>query len=636
MKLFDISLYYWIIFVPVAAGFLGFLINRMRTLLNFVGFIASLYFAIQIFIFTRTGTDIHSFATISGIEFRFYLDNLTGVILLFNAVLALLIWFYSLRAMTTVPRERVYYLYLALSLSAANGTVLAGNLVFMLIFWNVLVFSLYGLLLVGKTDSSLAARKAITIIGIADYVLMLGIVILLINMGNANFPIQPRIALNNPWLITSFVLIVIGALAKLGTMPLHTWIPESAKTVPASTLAFIPGSLDKLLGFYLLLRVALYIFDITQSMSLRLLFMIVGVITIVVMAFAALMQKDAQRLLAFSTVSQAGYMILGLGTGVPVAIAGAFFHMLNNVLYKSTLFLGTGAVENRIKTTNLDDMGGLAVKMPVTFFAFAIAALAISGVPPLNGFYSKWMIYQGIINLQSELPLWFIFLICAMFGSILTLAYNLKLVHSMFLGERPKTFNKVREARFELVAPPFVLAVACIVFGIFAMGVPLKHLVLPALPFSIQEIGFWSPGLATLLIIVGLLVGLLLFLLGTAFKPKKGTIFIGGEILDEEAARITGSDFYSSVRSLDLIEKTVAFGEGGAFDIYNYIRATAQGIASVFKDVINQIIVALYRYIGKLVQSLGGIMSALHTGELYNYVGWIFVGGIILIIILVF
>jgi formate hydrogenlyase subunit 3/multisubunit Na+/H+ antiporter MnhD subunit len=636
MKLFDIPLYYWIIFVPVAAGFLGFLFNRMRTLLNFVGFIASLYFAIQIFVFTRTGTDIHSFATISGIEFRFYLDNLTGVILLFNAVLALLIWFYSLRAMTTVPRERVYYLDLALSLSAANGTVLAGNLVFMLIFWNVLVFSLYGLLLVGKTDSSLAARKAITIIGIADYVLMLGIVILLINIGNANFPIHPRIALNNPWLITSFILIAIGALAKLGTMPFHTWIPESAKTVPASTLAYIPGSLDKLLGFYLLLRIALYIFDITQSMSLRLLFMIVGVITIVIMAFAALMQKDAQRLLAFSTVSQAGYMVLGLGTGVPIAIAGAFFHMLNNVLYKSTLFLGTGAVENRVKTTNLDDMGGLAVKMPVTFFAFAIAALAISGVPPLNGFYSKWMIYQGIIDLQSEMPLWFIFLICAMFGSILTLAYNLKLVHSIFLGERPKTFSKVREARFELVAPPFVLAVACIVFGIFAVGVPLKHLVLPALPFSIQEIGFWSPDLATLLIIVGLVVGLLLFLLGTALKPKKGTIFIGGEILDEEAARITGADFYSSMRSLNLIEKTSTFGEGGAFDIYNYIRATAQGIASVFKDVVNQVIVALYRYIGKLVQSLGGIISVLHTGELYNYVGWIFIGGIILIIILVF
>lgn len=637
MKLFDIPLYYWLIIVPVAAGLLGFLIKRMRTILNFVGFIATLYFAIQIFVFTRTGTDIHSFGTIAGIEFRFYLDNLTGVILLFNAVLALLIWFYSLRAMIAIPRERVYYLYLVLSLSAANGVVLAGNLVFLLIFWNVLVFSLYGLLLVGKTDSSLAARKAITIIGIADYVLMLGIVILLISMGNTNFPLQPRITLNDPWLITAFVLIVIGALAKLGTMPFHTWIPESAKTVPASTLAFIPGSLDKLLGFYLLIRVALYIFDITQSMSLRLLFMIVGAITIVIMAFAALMQKDAQRLLAFSTVSQAGYMVLGLGTGIPVAIAGAFFHMLNNVLYKSTLFLGTGAVENRTKTTSLDNMGGLATKMPVTFFAFIVAALAISGVPPLNGFYSKWMIYQGIIDLQSEMPLWFIFLICAMFGSILTLAYSLKLVHSMFLGERPKVFSKVREARFELVAPPLVLAVACIVFGIFAVGVPLKHFVLPALPpFKIAGIGFWSPDLATLLIIAGLVVGFILFLFGTALKPTRRRTFVGGEIFDEEAARITGSDFYSSVRTMNLIDKTYSFGEGGAFDIYNYIRAAAQGIASVFKDVFNQILVSLYRHIGKLVHALGGIISVLHTGELYNYVGWIFIGGIILIIILVF
>jgi formate hydrogenlyase subunit 3/multisubunit Na+/H+ antiporter MnhD subunit len=550
-------------------------------------------------------------------------------------VLALLVWFYSLRGVAKIPRERVYYLYLALSLSAANGTVLAGNLVFLLIFWNVLVFSLYGLLLVGKTDSSHAARKAITIIGIADYVLMLGIVILLIHMGNANFPMQPRIALNNPWFITSFILIVVGALAKLGTMPLHTWIPESAKSVPASTLAYIPGSLDKLLGFYLLMRVALYIFDISQSMAMKTLFMVIGVVTIVVMAFAALMQKDAQRLLAFSTVSQAGYMVLGLGTGIPIAIAGAFFHMLNNVLYKSTLFLGTGAVENRTKTTSLDALGGLGVKMPFTFFAFLIAALAISGVPPLNGFYSKWMIYQGIIDLKASMPLWFLFLIGAMFGSILTLAYNLKLLHSIFLGERPKAFNKIKEARFELVAPPFVLAIACIVFGIFAVSVPLKQLVLPALPFNISEIGFWSPSLATGLIILGIVVGFILFLFGTAFKPKKGQVFIGGEILDEEAARITGSDFYSSMRTLNLIDKTYSFGEGGAFDLYNYIRAIARGLASIFKDVFNRIIVAVYNGIGTLVQSLGRLISFLHTGELYNYVGWIFIGGIILIIILV-
>jgi formate hydrogenlyase subunit 3/multisubunit Na+/H+ antiporter MnhD subunit len=636
MQLPDIPSYYWIIFLPVAGGLLGFLINKLRREFNFIAFVGTLFFAINIFVSTRTYVLSDTVASIAGIDFRFYLDSLTGFVLLFNAVFAFLIVLYSLRAMSKNPRERFYYLYLALSLAAANAVVVAGNLIFLLIFWNVLVFSLYGLLQVGKKDSSFAARKAITIIGVADYVLMLGIVILFVKTGNVDFPLEPRLLLADPWLVTSFLLILVGALAKLGTMPLHTWIPESAKAVPASTMAFIPGSLDKLVGFYLLLRVSFFIFDISQSMTLRLVLMIIGVVTIVFMAVAALLQKDAQRLLAFSTVSQAGYMVLGLGTGIPIAIAGALFHMLNNVLYKSILFLSTGSVEYRTRTTDLDSLGGLGVKMPVTLFTFFVAALAISGVPPLNGFYSKWMIYQGIIEMSNEIPLWFIFLICAMFGSILTLAYSLKLVHAIFLGERPTALNKVREARFEMVIPSLILAIACIVFGVFAFGVPLTHFILPALPFDVAVVGFWSPGLATILIIVGIAVGLLVFLLGTVTKPRRSRVFIGGEILDEEAARITGDTFYSSVRTLGMLDKTLSFGEGGAFDFYNYLRGAAIGFATVFKNVINMLIVKVYRRLGTLIRSLGSLASILHTGELYNYVGWLFLGGIILMLLLVF
>jgi formate hydrogenlyase subunit 3/multisubunit Na+/H+ antiporter MnhD subunit len=638
MQMWGIELYYWVILLPIVCGLLGFLINRLRTEFDFLAFVGTLFFAIQIFIKTRTGIESQLIGSIAGIDFAIYLDSLSGLIILFIASFAFLIWLFSLRAMSRKPRERVYYFYLALTLAAANGVVISGNLIFLLIFWNVLVFSLYGLLQVGKDtkDSSFAARKAITIIGVADYVLMLGIVILLIKVGNVNFPVQQKIMFSDPWMIASYILIMTGGLAKLGTMPLHTWIPESARVVPASTLAFVPGSLDKLLGMYFLIRISYFIFDISSFMAIRIVLMIIGVVTIVFMAIAALMQKEAQRLLAFSTVSQAGYMILGLGIGLPVAIIGALFHMLNNVLYKTTLFLSTGAVETRTKTTELDKLGGIGSKMPVTMFAFIVAALSLSGVPPLNGFYSKWMIYQGIVELSSQYPLWFIFLICAMFGSVLTLAYSLKLVHALFLGERPKQFNKVREARFELVTPSLLLAIACIVFGIFAQAVPLNLLILPALPsLALEEVGFWTPSLATLLILVGLVIGFVLFLFGTALKPHRKHVFIGGEILDEEAARMTGDNFYSSVRSLDMLDKTLNFSEGGAFDIFNYLRGMAAGFATMFKDVINQLIVAVFRYIGKLVQSLGTLVSLLHTGELYNYVGWVFLGGIVILLLLV-
>ena len=627
---------YYVIVAPIFFGLLGFLINRLRTEFDLVAFILTLWYAIRIFIATRTQIISYNVASIIGIDFRFYADSLAGFIVLFNAIFAILIWLYSLRAMSKAPRERAYYLYVALTLSAANGVVLSGNLIFLLLFWNVLVFSLYGMLQVGKVYSSPAARKAITIIGVSDYVMMLGIVIFLVRTGNLNFPLENTVLFTDVWLVVSYVMILAGVLAKLGTVPLHTWIPEASKVLPASTLAFIPGSLDKLLGFYLLMRISYHIFDISKYVPLQLTLMIIGSVTIIFMALMALLQKDAQRLLAFSTVSQAGYMVLGVGTGIPIAIAGALFHMLNNVFYKSALFLSAGSVDYRTKTTDLDSLGGLGVKMPYTLFTFVVAALALSGVPPLNGFYSKWMIYQGIIEMSGKIDIWFVFLICAMFGSILTLAYSLKLIHSIFLGERPKELGKVREARFEMVVPALVLALGCIAFGIFAQALPLRHLILPSLGYDIGEAGFWSPTLATVLIIVGIIVGVIVYWMGTAMKPRRTRVFVGGEIMEEEAARMTGPNFYSSVNSVEMLKKTYDFGEGGAFDFYNYLRGAAGGIAIVSRDVIDRIITSIYRIIGRIATIVGKLTSLLHTGELYTYVGWIFLGGIVILLILVF
>jgi hypothetical protein len=153
---------------------------------------------------------------------------------------------------------------------------------------------------------------------------------------------------------------------------------------------------------------------------------------------------------------------------------------------------------------------------------------------------------------------------------------------------------------------------------------------------EIGEIGFWSPTLATLLIIVGIVLGLIVYLFGTAMKPRRSRVFVGGELLDEEAARITGPNFYTSMDSVDMLKKTYDFGEGGAFDFYNYLRGAANGIAVLARDVINRVITGLFSIVGKIIEAVARLTSFLHTGELYNYVGWIFLGGIIILLILVF
>lgn len=632
MEFWGIEIYYWIIILPVAGGLLGYLINRLRSELNLVGFIFTLFFSIKLF--TRTETVSHSIATFIGINFRFYLDNFTGFIILFNAVFAFLIFLYSLKANSKMAGERVYYLYLGLTLSAANGVVLSGNLIFLLLFWNVLVFSLYGILLIGKKDSSFTARKALTIIGVADYVMMLGIVLLFVKTGSADFPVNPRLSLLDPWLITSYILIMIGAITKAGAMPLHTWIPEAAKVVPASTMAYIPASLDKLLGIYLLLRCSYFIFDLSSSMTLRIVLMIIGSVTIVAAVMMAMVQKEAMRLLSFHAVSQVGYMVLGIGTGIPIGIAGGLFHMINHAIYKTCLFLSAGSVEYRTKTTDLDRLGGLGVKMPLTMFSFIVAAFAISGVPPFNGFYSKWMIYQGVVELSQKTNLWPIFLVAAMFGSVLTLASFLKLIHSLFLGERPKELNKVRETRFEMIVPSLILAILCILFGVFANQLPLSRFIYPSLPFKVFGIGFWLPTLATILIIIGIIIGLVVFLLGTALKPRRSRVFIGGEVLETEEARITGPNFYSSIHNLEMLEKTYRFGEEGAFDFFNYFTGVMTGFATLFKNIVNRLFELIYESFARIIRNFGKLTSALHTGELYNYLGWILLGGIIILILL--
>ena len=193
-----------------------------------------------------------------------------------------------------------------------------------------------------------------------------------------------------------------------------------------------------------------------MSAAMNTFLMAIGSLTIVCAVMMALVQHDLKRLLGYHAVSQVGYMVLGIGTGNPIGIAGGIFHMLNHAIYKSCLFLSAGAVEKKTGTTDLDKLGGLSKTMPVVYVAFLIASLAISGVPPLNGFASKWMIYQGIIETGRQgSHLWILWLMAAMFGSALTLASFMKLVHAVFLGqpssERPPLTAEQRQNAYDHV-----------------------------------------------------------------------------------------------------------------------------------------------------------------------------------------
>ena len=578
----------------------------------------------------------------------FRADALSTLIVLAASVIALLVTLYSFRAMAGRERQPLYYAGLLLTVAAVNAAALAGTFLVLVVAWEVATVLLYLLIGMGRPEGRASAMKTFAMLGLADTCLLLGVALLLglgelgkdLLMGGTG----AAIATDTPLKAAAWLLIVAAALAKAGAMPLHTWIPAASEDAPTPVFALLPAALDKLLGIYLLARVTFGIFQIGQPLAAVL--MVIGAGTILLAVMMAMIQHDLKRLLAFHAVSQVGYMVLGMGlaawvlaagraaggvtpaqqAAAAIAFAGGLFHMLNNAIYKCTLFLTAGSVERVTGTTALDRLGGLARRLPVTFVCCVAAALAISGVPPMNGFVSKWLVYQGALEAGSGLAL--ACLVVAVFGSALTLASFVKVVHSVFLGTRglavPADGQGPRESA-AMAVPMVVLALACVGLGIGG-GWAVDALILPAgqavgiQPAGIETAGgwvlelaggrgFWSPAVATGLIGLGVLVGLVLYAVGRTMRIRVVPNFVGGEDASSDATwHVSGTGFYETIRRLPLLEWAFRDASHGAFD--------------------------LYRLTGRYGAALVGRLSAWHTGLLAVYASWILIGLAVLVVVM--
>lgn len=569
------------------------------------------------------------------INFDLISYNFSSFILLACSLFGLLITIYSLKQMQSKDYLKEYYVYLLWTVGFANGAVLSNNLIIFLIFWGMIAIMLYLLIRSSGTKAEKAAQKSFIIVGGSDFLMLLGVVIVWrlsgsLTMSEITIPIKDGLS------VVAFILLMIGAVTKAGAMPFHSWIPDAAEVAHTPVMAFLPAALDKLLGIYLLARLTLNLFVIDYSM--KMLLMSIGGITIIAAVMMALIQKDLKKLLSFHAISQVGYMVLGIGTGTPVGIAGGLFHMLNHAIYKCCLFLCAGSVEHRTKTTHLEELGGLARAMPVTFITCMIAAFSISGVPPFNGFVSKWMVYQGTIEMGGSV--WPIFLIAAMFGSALTLASFVKVLHAVFMGEKSKELQKPAEVEFTMKVPMVILAFFCVFFGIFAQF-PLKYVIGPVVgvPFggfggAITLSGMWSPTLATLLLVFSLLCGVILYRLGNVKTLKEGEIFVGGESIDEEELRISGTHFYDTIESTGFLHVLYEKGKTRAFDLYEWGRKGIKILSLILYNGVDRLIDKFYDWIRIISLELSEYFRKMHTGILTLYFIWFLVGITVLLLIL--
>jgi len=541
----------------------------------------------------------------------FKLDGFNSFIILAIILFFVLTLLYSWRFMQGRPGLLRYYSYILLTAIASIGTALSNNLILLLVFWGFLGLTLYLLINIdGNNKAAAAAKKTFIIVGGTDALMLLGIGIIYYLAGDLQMD-RIRLELNSGMAVFAYVCIAFACFAKAGAMPFHSWIPDCAESAPVPVVAFLPASLDKLLGIYLLAKISLALF--AMNLATNMFLMIIGAFTIIAAVMMALVQHNMKRLLGYHAVSQVGYMVLGIGTGTPIGVAGGIFHMLNHAIYKSCLFFTSGNVERQANTCELDKLGGLSRAMPFTYISALIASLSISGVPPFNGFVSKWMVYQGLIsqfeagNPQPPL-IKFIVILClaaAMFGSGLTLASFMKLMHATYLGQPGNRMaaGQGNDVPWAMWLPCIILAALCVIFGVFAVQIPIKYFIIPAVG-NLSFMGTWYAGVSTLLILIGLAMGFVCFKLRLRPVLRRDAAFTGGEPFTPEEKRVTGTEFYNTIKEWGILKSLYKKAEAGVFDLYE------QGSNFVF--------------------GIGKFLQYLHNGVLPTYLVWTLLGMIAL------
>jgi len=589
---------YYLVGIPFIVGLVCLTISdRLRNFLWSISFIVCLFiFGYLVYLFSNPPIVSNNL---------FIWDALTNVTLLGISFFSLIITLYSYKNISDFANR--FYGCLLITLGSGIGVVISNHLILMAVFWGMLAITLYLMVNLAGPDSAYPAKKTFIIVGGSDSFLILGIAMLYVLTGSFNITdINVQI---DRWLSAcAFLSLIIASFAKAGAMPLHTWIPEISESTPASVMAFLPASIDKLLGIYLLARICLNLFSYHESMwfLLRLL----GSLTIVCAVFMALIQHNMKKLLAYHAVSQVGYMVVGIASANPVGIAGGLFHMMNNAVYKCCLFLGAGNVEKQTGTTELDKLGALGKTMPVTFLSFLFASFAISGIPPFNGFFSKWMVYQGMVEAgKNGEPSWILFIVMALIGSGLTLASFMKIVHAVFLGQTSEEIKdkKIKDVHWTMLLPVVILALICLIFGLFYFRIPLKLFLMPVV--KIENLGnLFNMALPLFLIIAGIIIGAILYPFLKPSKIRIAPAFVGGEKQTEQM-KISGTSFYNVIKETTFLKTMYKLAEKKLTDLYEVLKSIVLYFTEGFR--------------------------VFHTGILGTYLTWIIFGTLVFLYIFV-
>jgi multicomponent Na+:H+ antiporter subunit D len=391
------------------------------------------------------------------------LDGLTSFMLVTINLVSFLVAIYSISYMKRYTDKHIFYTLFMLMLAGMNGIIVTGDLFNLFVFLEISSIASYALVAFGTEAEELEASFKYAVMGsVASSLVLLGIALLYSYTSTLNMADMSLVLSNKSnSVMVSFitVLFLAGFGLKAALVPFHAWLPDAHPSAPASISAMLSGVLIKVLGVYALIRIFFNVIGVNNNILTIL--MLLGTISMLIGVFLAIAQWDFKRLLAYHSISQIGYVILGIGLGTPLGILGGLFHLFNHSMFKSLLFLNSGAVDYALETRDLQAMGGLKEKMPVTANTNLIASMSIAGIPPFSGFWSKLLIILACIESGRV-----IYAVYAVAASILTLASFMKVQKYAFFGLLKEKWQKIIEVPWTMQLSMIVLAVICVVSGL--------------------------------------------------------------------------------------------------------------------------------------------------------------------------
>lgn len=617
---------------------IGFFINGLgrnslpKALAGFLGsFTVLLSFILSVGIFFQLKDASQSSYTISlfnwinagklSIPFSFQVDHLSSLMLLIITGVGFLIHLYSIGYMHSDGGFNKFFAYLNLFVFFMLLLVLGSNYVVMFIGWEGVGLCSY--LLIGfwfkNINYAAAAKKAFVMNRIGDLGFLLGIFLLFRVFGTLEFSeLFPKIAAvpaGTPLLVVVTLLLFVGATGKSAQIPLFTWLPD-AMAGPTPVSALIHAATMVTAGIYMIARsnVLFVLAPVTLNIIA-----IVGIATALLAAFIAMTQTDIKKVLAYSTVSQLGYMFLGLGVG---AFTGAFFHVITHAFFKALLFLGAGSVIHAMSNEqDMRKMGGLRKKLPLTFITMLLGTIAIAGIPPFSGFFSKDEI---LAHAYEHSPvLW----VLGVIGAMCTSFYMFRMMFLTFWGTFRGTHEQehhLHESPANMTVPLIVLAVLSVVGG--AIGIPeifggnhwLARFLEPVLAKSaslVKEHGHLDHATEWLLMGISVAAALISAIVAAVRYNSRGHVPL--EDTDERPllARVSYNKFYID-------------------ELYDFLIARPLNWCSrvFFKVIDTQIIDGLVNGVGRLTVMASRGMRLLQAGNVGFYL-FMMVAGILALLI---